>query len=66
MKIVVLFVVRDRQTLCNWVIFKILSWAIFLSQEKICRGMISPSYICMRVCACERARALVSCWCSEI
>ena len=49
----VLFVGRDRQTLGNWVIFKILSWVIFLSQEKIC---------ILYVCVCVWARARVF-WC---
>ena len=64
MKIGVLFVGRDSQTLCNSVIFKFLSWVIFLSQEKICRRMTSPSYVCLFVCVC--VCVLVLNWCLEI
>jgi len=49
-KIGVLFIGRDRQTSCNWVIFKFLSWVVFLSQEKNCRHKTSPSYVCLCVC----------------
>jgi hypothetical protein len=52
MKSGVLFVGRDRRVLPNWVIFKILPWAIFLSERKICRHMTSPSsvvWVCLSV-----------------